>query len=289
MAMNPEVAAQINDLKNDRLHGAGWLSRQAINIVNSTIKESKADTIDDFLEESKLVAGAIMLSRPTMVSIANYVSQLLKQIIRLSREQTQLDALVTHALTQGNQLIEYSENAAIQVAERGAVTIGNRDTVITCSYSSIVSKAFEIAKRTGTSFQVIVAESKNNEIAYGEISARQIKEQQIKVTLVSDSKINSNTRKSNMALVGADTVLFDGSLINGTPTLRLARAAEKAGIPFYSVCETAKFDIQRYRSKQSKHEPGFDITPPYLITGFITEMGIIEPARVSGHTILRQD
>ena len=279
--MNPEITGQINELRNDRLHGAGWLSRQAISIINTAIKESKADTIEGFLKELQFIAGAVMQSRPSMVSISNYVSQLLKEIIRISEEQTQLDALVTYALAKGNELIEYSENAAVQAAERGAATIRDRDTVITCSYSSIVVKTLEIAVNAGTSFQVIAAESRNNEIAYGEISAAQMKEHQVSVTLVDDSEINSHTCNSNIALVGADTVFSNGSLINGTPTLLLARAAAKAGIPFYSICETAKFNFQKYRSKQSKLEPGFDIIPPHLITGIITEKGTIEPACIS--------
>jgi len=286
--MNHKITAQIDDLRNDRLHGASWLSRQAIGIINTAIKESESDTIEGFMQEMRSVADEVIQSRPSMVSITNYVSQFLKQIIRISREQTQLDALATYALRKGNELIEYSENAAIKAAERAAATIGNRDTVITCSYSSIVYKTLEIAKSAGATFRVIVAESTNSEISYGEISAGKIKELRITVTLVSDSIIDLYTCKSNVALVGADTVFSDGSLINGTPTFMLARAAAKAGIPFYSVCETAKFDIQKHREKHSKLEAGFDITPPHLINGFITEEGTIVPAHVSDSAVFGQ-
>ncbi len=37
--MNPEIAQKINELKNDRLHGANWLSVQAINLLSQIRNE----------------------------------------------------------------------------------------------------------------------------------------------------------------------------------------------------------------------------------------------------------
>ncbi|GAH63360.1 unnamed protein product, partial [marine sediment metagenome] len=82
-------------------------------------------------------------------------------------------------------------------------------------------------------------------------------------------------------LVGADSVLRDGSLINGLPTYELALAA-KGKLPFYVVCETLKFN-PRVSSTQVKLEEGFDLTPPELITGIITEAGAFKPENLAPH------
>ncbi len=79
--------------------------------------------------------------------------------------------------------------------------------------------------------------------------------------------------------MGADSVLRDGRLINGLPTYELALAA-KGRLPFYVVCETLKFN-PRVSSMQVKLEEGFDLIPPELITGIITEAGTFKPENLA--------
>ena len=281
--MNQEITGKINELRNDRLHGAGWLSRYAINILSFAIKESQANTIPDFICEIRIVAEEIMKARPSMISIANYVSQFLRQIVLASENQKQLDSLKNSAQTKGDELIKLSEESALKAAEHGAVMINDRDTVITCSYSSTVCKAFEIAKSKGVEYRVIIAESEYQGTAYGEISAMQLKQHRVPVTVIHDKDIKQHVSKANKALAGADCISAGGDLINGTPTYKLAQAAKAVKIPFYSICETAKFDIQNQRGKKTEVEPGFDEIPSDLITGIITEAGIIKPGQITSY------
>jgi translation initiation factor eIF-2B subunit delta len=143
-----------------------------------------------------------------------------------------------------------------------------------------VCKVFELAEQKETEFHVMVAESRFNEIAYGEIVAEQLREHRIPSEVIPDEKIHLRVSKANKALVGADSITADGYLINGTPTLILAQAARKRKIPFYTVCETAKFDIQGHMARAPELEPGFDKTPLDLITGIITEKGTMAPGLV---------
>ena len=53
-------------------------------------------------------------------------------------------------------------------------------------------------------------------------------------------------------------------------------AAKECKIPFYAVCEMSKFNIQ----SDLELEPGFDLIPKELITGIITEQGLMEPEEV---------
>ncbi len=97
--------------------------------------------------------------------------------------------------------------------------------------------------------------------------------------IVPDGDIKQNMPRVGKVLVGADSILADGTLINGIPTYELASAARESDIPVYSVCETAKFNAQG----QIELEEGFDRIPPDLVTGIITERGLIRPEEVSGH------
>src|SRR4030042_1684196 len=89
--MNPKIREKINELKNDRLHGANWLSIQAVHIVGLAIQENSATTVAQFMKEMETIATAIMKARPSMASIPNYISQLLYQINADSQGQKQIN------------------------------------------------------------------------------------------------------------------------------------------------------------------------------------------------------
>lgn len=282
-SMNPEVASRIDALKNDRLHGAGWLSKQAVITLILAVNECRAQTVAELIDEMSVVAAELAKARPSMISMANYVHQFLRQITLEAQKETDLDSLKGLAEIRGNDLIESSEQAALKAAEYGCGIIGDGDVLITCSYSSTVCKAFEMAKQKGTRFDVIVAESRARGKAYGPMTAKQLEQHRIPVNIVPDKSIHLRVSRAGKALVGADAIAADGSLINGRPTFRLAQAAMGENIPFYVICETAKFDIQGYIVEASKPEPGFDSTPSNLVTGIITEKGTIAPSLVTAY------
>lgn len=278
--MNPKVIKRIEQLRNDRVHGAGWLSRQAISTLNLAVNQSQAHTAADLITEMKVVAAELIKAKPSMTPIFNYTNQLLHQIVLEAQKERNLDSLRNFSRAKGNELIKLSRQATSRAAEYGGGIIGDLDTVMTCSYSSTVCRVFELARQRGKEFRVMVAESRFGDKAHGEITAKQLREQLISVQITPDESIGLLISEAGKALVGADSILADGSLINGIPTYPLAQAAKRDNIPFYTVCETAKFDVQGYIARTSEPELGFDKTPPSLITGIITEKGIIEPSMV---------
>ncbi|MBM2815513.1 MAG: hypothetical protein HW421_2275 [Ignavibacteria bacterium] len=83
---------------------------------------------------------------------------------------------------------------------------------------------------------------------------QQIKREQ----LISTSEIFS------CILTGADKILLDGSVVNGFPSLEVAKLNQKK-IPFYVIGESFK-----YSSSQSI-EDGFDIIPAEFITKIFSD------------------
>lgn len=128
--------------------------------------------------------------------------------------------------------------------------------------------------------------------------------------------------KIDIVVVGADRIAANGDTANKIGTLEKAIAAAFYKIPFYVAAPTSTFDINcktgddipiEYRnpdevlwvSGRSTNgkitevlasnptsqalNPAFDVTPCELITGFITEKGIIMPNRASiGKLILNK-
>lgn len=109
------------------------------------------------------------------------------------------------------------------------------------------------------------------------------------------------TRKVDMVVVGCDRVVANGDTANKIGTFNLALAAAHNKVPFYVAAPTSTIDLatptgdgieieERAADEVSEiggiriapegapvFNPAFDVTPAELITGFITERGIVRP------------
>lgn len=276
--MNPEIADKIEAIGLDRVHGASWLSREALAVLKLAAERSQATSSDDFWAEIGDVAQKLMAAKPAMAPITNAVSRFVSELSAKSKEDKDLDSLRGFARSRCDELIAESEQAALKVAQIAAQMIAEGEQLMTCSYSSTICQAFMVAEAEGKHFEVLIAESKFGGRAYGELTAAELQRYNIPVELVPDGDIKHNMPRVSKVLVGADSILADGTLINGIPTYELARAARESDVPVYSVCETAKFNAQ----SQIELEPGFDRIPPDLVTGIITERRLIKPEEVRG-------
>ncbi|MQY69979.1 MAG: hypothetical protein GH145_03830 [Firmicutes bacterium] len=274
-----EVEGGIEEIRADRLHGASQLSRQALEVLKLVIEKGSGSK-DDFLEGLKNAGDRLIKARPGMAPIANIVASLVYEVFQASKEK-ELHSLRNLAYSKTEELERSSKIALEKAAAQGAGIIEDNDKIMTCSYSSTIKEVFRIAHRCEKDVRVWISESKHKDKSYGKIMADELCQQRIFARLIPDIAIKDCITEVRKVLVGADSVLRDGSLINGLPTYELALAA-KGKLPFYVVCETLKFN-PRVSSTQVKLEEGFDLTPPELITGIITEAGAFKPENLAPH------
>jgi translation initiation factor eIF-2B subunit delta len=182
------------------------------------------------------------------------------------------------AISRIDELFEESRVAVKKSAELVANMISDSDCLATCSYSSTICETLRLAKLQGKDFKVYVAESRSvdNKFEYGQILAEFLESLKIRTEVFSDGEIGRFVQKTKFVLVGADSVFCDGSIINGAPTHRVAVKAKEFGIPFYSVCETIKVNALRFFGKNTELKEGFDFIQSDLISGIITEKGILD-------------
>jgi len=278
--MNSKVLGEITQLRKDDIHGASWLSLHAVNTLILAASESQVKTVADFIQEIKEVALELTGARPSITPITNYANQFLHQVITRAQNENNVEALKGFAETKGKELVKSATKAVSKAVEYACGIISDLDTILTCSYSSTVCQALEQARQRETRFRVMAAESKFNDNAYGEITAKELMKYEIPVEIVPDSKINLRISKADKALVGADSITADGFLVNGKPTSQIAQAAKNKSIPLYVACESAKFTIRGYITKTKELEPRFDRTPLNLVTAIITEKGTMLPGLV---------
>lgn len=286
--INQEISKRIEEIKNNKTDGASKLSLKALNILKLVVEKSRTFNPEDFLHELISVGKQLAEVRPSMSPIRNRVAHVIHELLQQSRRD--LDHLKSFTIHKVDEIVEKSKEASLKISENAKKLIENR-RVITHSYSSTVIEILRKAK--GAS--VIVTESRP--LYEGRRVARELSESGIPVTLITDASMGYFASKAEIALVGADTILADGSLVNKMGTYLLALASRKGSIPFYVACEIDKLSSYSPREIEleeneasevlSEKLPGvivrniyFDITPAELVNGIITEKRVMEPYEV---------
>lgn len=130
----------------------------------------------------------------------------------------------------------------------------------------------------------------------GRDMAADLRDAGVPVTLVPDAALAVAATRTSLALVGADAVLPDGSVVNKVGTHLLALAARAAGVPLYVCAETLKFWPEDAGAAGPPGEDGdpaelqpppgvacwnplFERVPAHLVTALATEDGVRHPAR----------
>ena len=131
----------------------------------------------------------------------------------------------------------------------------------------------------------------------------ELMEDKIPVTVITDNMAAWTMQQKGIKAVvtGADRIALNGDTANKIGTFGVALAAKYHGIPFYIAAPVSTFDfsiadgsgipIEERSAQEVKtlqgvvtappealaYNPAFDVTPAALISGIITEYGVIKP------------
>ena len=183
-----------------------------------------------------------------------------------------------------------SLQAVTEIAENASYLIAPGSTLMTHSMSSTLVACCRVLKSRG--LRMIVTESRP--LYEGRRLAQLLSQWGVITTLITEAQMGLFVREADVVLIGADSVLTDGAVVNKVGTHLLALAAHEQQVPFYVCCESFKFHGQgdRARIDLEEMEPAelgfdapepitvrnvyFETTPARLVTGWITEVGVID-------------
>jgi len=274
-------------LIEDRVSGASQLARQSLDCLAeyAGICETQ-DPLDlrrvliDFAEQ-------LQYARPSMAPIYNMIQRWVDRLEDVETDDA--DQLRREAGAIAQSLADQSLKAVSRAADHAAKFIGPNATIITHSLSSSVTQTFGLLAPRGV--KAIASEARPG--YEGHQQALHLDRAGIPVTLVTDAQLGHFAGHASVALVGADTLLNDGSVINKVGTSLLALAAREHNIPFYVCCESFKaIPFSAHSVELEEADPGeidappgkhitpmnlyFDVTPAHLISAWITDEGVSE-------------
>jgi translation initiation factor eIF-2B subunit delta len=287
----------VTELTLDKCSGATALASKAIDIYIQYIEDSKVLGKKVFLGDLLHLGLLLAQAQPSMVSISNVVEFVSKQYSRNISEKSlpELRILLRCSLVKFKTELM---NAKKQLAQNALSCIPDNAVIITLSDSSTVEEVIKQAHFANKVSMVIIAESRP--LLEGLNLADRLIKGGIPVTVIVDAALGFFCKEADLAVVGADTIQKDGSLIHKVGTYPFALACHDLRKPFYVTCDTLKFSKTATCKKPVKIElkpPAeilsqntivgaeirniyFDMTPAKYITRIVTEKGIFSPNKL---------
>jgi translation initiation factor 2B subunit (eIF-2B alpha/beta/delta family) len=282
-----EFKTRCADLCTNRTDGASVLARQALEILQQSAATLDGVDVQEFCTIMEERCTALTRVRPSMAVVATQVERWRTELERVCAAGKDAGR-VRHCMAEyAAQMIQASLLACDAAAEHMASVVKPRQTIITLSSSSTLNATFA---RLPQSVHFIIAESRP--LNEGVDVAQHLLERGYAVTLITEAQVGLFVERADIALIGADTVFADGSVVNKAGSYLLALAAKAAGVPLYSCHESFKecplewneFEIEAMDVAELGHTeiPAsaqrnlyFDCTPPYLIHARVTEHGVV--------------
>ena len=272
-------------IKQLKVRGANLIGVTAgLSLAQYAFKNPKAKNL-------KALAKQLSLARPTAI----HLSLIIKQIMKQKSPSAKL-----------NQAIDFykeDKKACLEMAKKASSLIKPRDRILTyCNTGSlatagigtalgVIKQAFHQDKKK---IHVFVCETRPLNQG-SRLTFWELQQEKIPSSLICDNMLAHlmSQKKINKVFVGADRISKNGDTANKIGTYNLALISRHFKIPFYVVAPSNTIDkqfktgktipiekrsekeISPYWAKHKKNiiNPGFDITPRYLITKIITENG----------------
>lgn len=215
------------------------------------------------------------------------------RLLQTAQDMLQEDIKVNEAIGENGQEILTPGSRVMTICNAGALA--------TCGYGTALG-VIRSAARHSKIEQVWACETRPV-LQGARLTVWELMQDGIPVTLISDNMAASVMQKGKVdaILVGADRIAANGDTANKIGTYGLAVLAAYHGVPFYVAAPWSTIDltitggdeipieerhgdeIRQFRGvyftlpEASVFNPAFDVTPHNLITGIITEKGIIKP------------
>jgi translation initiation factor 2B subunit (eIF-2B alpha/beta/delta family)/8-oxo-dGTP pyrophosphatase MutT (NUDIX family) len=265
-----EIEALVAAIEHDTTHGAARLAADALRTLATAAERLPAGTPAELIARLEELAQRLAVARPGMAPVRNAVARFQATLAAPDVPQSLPELRATLARTAA-ELIDRLETARQRAAERAAAVLPTDAPVLTCTDSATVEATLRaVYDRHGRCAVLAVSSTTPDGLDHGALLAARLRRAGIAVELVALAALGDTARRAGCGLLGADTVFGDGSVVNGTPSLRVAEALAGAGRPLYVVCDSFK-RVPDPPPPPESLPPGFDLVPAALITQIIIE------------------
>jgi len=221
-----------------------------------------------------------------------------QRLVRAARDLLDADLETNHAIGAAGAALVPDVARIMTHCNAGALATAGHGTAL-----GVVRSERDQGKRIS-----VIASETRPYLQGARLTAWEMVQEHIPVTLITDGMAGHLMRRGevDLVIVGADRVAANGDVANKIGTYPLAVLAARHGLPFYVAAPVSTIDPkvasgdsipieERSASEVTGYgdlrwapegvrvaNPAFDVTPAELVTGLITERGVIRrPDRAS--------
>lgn len=263
--------------------------------------------IEEFKKQLIEKADYMSTSRPTAVNLM-WACEQLKEIIKNSDKN--IEDLIKDLTEKSIEIENDDLERCRKIGDNGAEIVPKGGTILThCNAGALATGGYGTALGVVRSafgrdntVQVFADETRPRQQG-ARLTTFELAMDGIPVTLITDGMHSYFMNKGmiDVVIVGADRIALNGDTANKIGTYTVAISAKYHNVPFYIAAPLSTIDLSIKSGKEipieerSREEvthingkiicsdkvnvinPGFDVTPNELITGIITEVGILKP------------
>ena len=276
--------------------------------------ESASSSTAGLLADLETAAAVLKASRPTAVNLAWAVDRILLTLSQRDRVWGEggVDSIRQFVLSEAQKLADEDVEINKRMAEHGAALIDDGDTIIHhCNTGALATVdwgtalgVIRTAHEQGKRIHVLVDETRPR-LQGARLTAWELEQYGVPYEIISDNMSGYFLKagKAQKVFFGADRVAANGDVANKIGSYMLALAAHDNGVPVYSVVPTSTVDLslahgdlipieersmdevlgiqfqgEPVAPKNAKaRNPAFDVTPNRLLSGIVTENGVVYP------------
>ncbi len=271
----------------------------------------KSASVDDFNKGMDTAFKVLAESRPTAVNLFWALKRMKEKIpgsndIRPGEVADILLAEAHDILAEDIRINRRMGEFGAELLPDGArvLTHCNAGALATAGHGTalgVIRSAVEAGKKIS-----VIADETRPFLQGARLTAWEMVQEKIPVTLISDNMAGHlmSQGEIDIVVVGTDRVAANGDVANKIGTYMVAVLAKRHGIPFYVACPLSTIDmsisnggeipieerpaeeVTGFRECQWAAEgvkirnPAFDVTPAELVTGLITEKGVIKQPNI---------
>lgn len=272
-------------------------------------RQIDTEDFDTFYKEFKQKRNYLDSSRPTAVNLS-WALKRMERVVINNREKT-VDEIKGLLLAESRKIQAEDIEMCRAISEYGLSLLKDGDGILThCNAGPLATSKYGTAlgplllgKERGMEFHVFADETRPL-LQGARLTAYELQKAGVDVTLICDNMAGLVMKNGwiNACLVGCDRIAANGDTANKIGTSAVAVLAQYYHIPFYVLGPTSTIDMNcptgdditielrdpeeiksRYYREPSTlpevkcYNPAFDVTPHELITGIVTEHGVIGP------------
>ena len=289
----------IKDIKDIKIQGATNVAIATFEGLKLYMRQYKKDVpYEVFLsdvEKKGIALSQARLNEPLAKNGMKFISNMIKiNNPGLDDREIAKEKLIELS----DEYLGFIKLAKDKIVENSQSILTGVDEVVTHCHSSTAERVIIAQSKRVKNFSAICTETRP--LFQGRITATNLLGAGVDTTLIADSAVESfiigrGDRNTDMVFIGCDEITMAGDAINKIGSWGVALASYYASKPIYVVTSILKMDVStayrpvRIEMRDAKElwqeappglrmvNPAFELVNKQLITGYITEAGIIKP------------